>query len=364
MRETENTARLLGGRYRLGGYLGGGGMADVYRAMDVRLQRVVAVKVFRSGVDATGRQRFEEEARMLAGLHHPGLVPVFDSSAGDGDELFLVMQLVEGHTLADAIAQGPMPPQEVQRLGRELSEVLDYVHESGIIHRDVKPSNVLISHDSRVFLADFGVSRLTDAVGRLTSSGIVGTATYMAPEQVRGSESTFPLDVYSLGLVLLECATGRVEYPGTGVETAMARLARPPHVPGDLPEPLVSTLRAMTATDPAQRPSARECAALLGGEQAAAPTIRIERSPVDDAPTQPGTRLYPMGAQATAPARGRWRLAAGGAAALAVLAGLLVFWPSGTPERPPEPTLPPASGPAGVQRLPADLANLERLVQE
>lgn len=365
----DRDAPLLGGRYRLGSCLGGGGMADVYRATDVRLDRVVAVKRFRSGTDETGRARFEDEARLLASLNHPGLVPVHDASAS-GDELYLVMQLVVGETLAELIGRGPLPPAQVADLGRQLAEVLDYVHSNRIVHRDVKPSNVLLSDEGRVFLADFGISRLADAVGSMTASGVImGTATYMAPEQVRGIDLAYPVDVYALGLVLLECVTGRVEYDGSGAEAAVARLTRTPHVPEWLPEPLAGTLRVMTADDPQQRPSAARCADLLGGDATETiPAVSAAPAPLppsDAEPaTIPGTQFLPLTTQqavAELPERrfGWPLLATLGALTLLVVAFFLI--PS-QPE-PTGPGLPPVSGPAGVERLPADLANLERLVR-
>lgn len=395
MLEAEPPARLLGDRYRLGACLGGGGMADVYRASDIRLERLVAVKVFRSGTDESGRARFEEEARLLAGLNHPGLVPLYDAGAGDG-ELYLVMHLVSGETLSSTIARGPMPSGHVAEIGRQLAEVLGYVHDNGIVHRDVKPSNVLISQEGRVFLADFGISRLADAVGQMTGTGIImGTATYMAPEQVRGDHVGFPADVYALGLVLLECVTGQVEYAGSGVETAVARLARQPHVPVGVPEPLGGLLRSMTALDPAQRPSAAECAAALSPEaiQAAVPPPTSAESTTDirpvlattpattpatataasadpaDPPTIPGTRMFGAEAPLENPPKSRgivrfWPWLAAGAAGVVLLLAVLLLLPSV-----PEPTdssaqLPPAAGPPGAARLPEDLANLDRLVHK
>lgn len=360
-------APVLGGRYRLGTCLGGGGMADVYRAVDTRLDRLVAVKLFRSGTDENGRQRFEDEARLLAGLSHPGLVPVHDASAS-GDELYLVMQLVEGATLSDQLAAGPLSPMQVAALGHQLAAVLDYVHSNGIVHRDVKPSNVLLSSEGRVFLADFGVSRLADAVGRMTASGVVmGTATYMAPEQVRGDDIAYPVDIYALGLVLLECVTGRVEYEGAGAEAAVARLTRAPQIPDGLAEPLTGVLREMLSEDPQQRPSAARCADLLSGEATEIIPAVSEASGTEP-PTVPGTQLLPPETERAVAAqperrrtRGRWPLVAALAGLVLLVVGFFLF-PSGT-EPDTSPTLPPASGPAGVERLPADLANLERMVR-
>lgn len=361
MSEAESPA-LLGGRYRLGASLGGGGMAEVYRATDTRLGRVVAVKIFRAGTDSTGRARFEEEARLLAGLNHPGLVTVHDADASSG-ELFLVMELVNGQTLADGISRGPLPAAQVLDLGQRLADVLVYVHENGIVHRDVKPSNVLLSVDGGVFLADFGISRLADAVGRMTGSGIIGTAAYLAPEQVEGAEPEFAVDIYALGLVLLECLTGRPEYPGSGVETVMARLTRAPQVPDEVPEPLRSTLRAMTATDPRSRPSAADCVAALRGDIEI--TQRIPRvQPEAQTTFRPATAVYehPIHHPIHDERKRRWSaFALGGVALVAGLLLLIVGLNFGSTQD-QTPTLPAAPGPPGIERVPQDLANLERLV--
>ncbi|MER7014138.1 serine/threonine-protein kinase [Saccharopolyspora sp. NPDC000359] len=346
-------APLLGGRYRLGARIGSGGMADVHRAMDTRLQRVVAAKVFRSGADAAGRERFAEEARTLAGLSHPGLVTVHDFSAGP-DELYLIMELVEGRTLADEVHFGPLPPQRVAEVGSRLADVLAHVHDNGIVHRDVKPSNVLIGGDGSVYLADFGISRLAAATARRTSSGVlIGTATYMSPEQVSGGEVGYPADVYALGLVLLESVTGRVEYPGSGAESAVARLVRAPEVPLSLPTGLHRALLLMTASDPAKRPTAAECADLLAGRS----TDIIPR--IQGEPPRPATQLLPK----PEPPRRRnlkpWLISGAGLGVL--LVALLVFL--ALPPLPDAPALPPVSGPAGMERLPEDLANLEGLIR-
>lgn len=373
--------KLLGGRYRLGRRLGRGGMSVVHRAVDTRLGRPVAVKIFRSDADEASRRRFEDEARLLARLSHPGLVAVHDAGAesGDGDP-YLVMQLVEGRTLSAALRAGAFETEQVVELGRRLAEVLAHVHANGIVHRDVKPSNVLITDEGRVFLADFGISRLVHAVGRVTDSGVImGSAHYMAPEQVRDEDVDHAADVYALGLVLLECATGRAEYDGTKTEAAVARLTREPRIPDWLPDPLAEVLPAMTAYDPERRPSAARCARLLaagtaetgGGGDAAA---TADTAAAGDAGTPVGTSdaVVPRrdsadtaehGADPVPPRpRRRRALLLGTAGLLLLLLGGAALLVPGA-DVPDRPVLPPESGPPGAERLPADLADLDGLVR-
>ncbi|WP_189155794.1 serine/threonine-protein kinase [Lentzea pudingi] len=253
---------LLAGRYRLLDMVGTGGMAEVYRAEDTVLGRAVAVKVFRSGWDDTARHRFEAEVRTLAGLSHPGLVPVHDACTED-DTPFLVMRLVEGRTLRAEIADGPLSAQRVRRLSMNLAEALAYVHAQGVVHRDVKPSNILLDALDKPYLADFGLAHLPGATRLTRADQMVGTAAYLAPEQVRGSDVDYPADIYALGLVLLECLTARREYPGSEVEAAVARLHRSPAIPEHLPADLVRLLSSMTASAPDQRPAAVDCVRAL-----------------------------------------------------------------------------------------------------
>lgn len=332
--------QVLAGRYELGERIGGGGMADVYRAVDRRLERPVAVKVFRPGTDAAGRRRFEAEARTVAGLAHPGLVPVYDVGL-DGAAPFLVMQLVDGPTLARQIAAGPLPAGRAAKVGTELARTLAYVHSHGIVHRDVKPSNVLVDPSGRVLLTDFGVSRLVDAT-RMTATGqAIGTAAYLAPEQVRGATAGPPADVYALGLVLLECLTGEAAYHGSNpVEIAVARLHRPPEVPSSVPPALASTITAMVATDPASRPTAEACGRQLAGAADAAgpvapaavtaPTTVFDPAPTRQLPAQPEPS-GPRAAAALAAVRGLGRRHpwAVGAGALALVAVAVVATVSG-----------------------------------
>jgi serine/threonine protein kinase len=253
---------LLPGGYRIGERLGAGGMGVVYQAIHEPSDTAVAIKVLREG--ATD-QRFREEGDVLARLNHPGLVGVVGEGEFGGNP-FLALVYVPGPTLRELLELGPLQPGEVARVGADLARTLAYVHEQDIVHRDVKPSNVLIAADGRPVLNDFGVSYRQGRT-RWTATGFVnGTAAYLAPEQVRGDPPTAPLDIYALGLVLLECLSGFPEYDGPAIECAVARLHRPPRRPHDAPGWLADILMRMTATDPAARPTALEAAELLASE--------------------------------------------------------------------------------------------------
>jgi eukaryotic-like serine/threonine-protein kinase len=255
--------RLLDDRYRLGSLLGVGGVAEVYRAIDERLHRGVAVKLFRGDV-ADQLHRHEDEMRTLARLNHASLVTVFDSGTDEvTQQPYLVMALVEGSTLADQLRAGRMSTQRTAEVGAAVAGALAYVHGQGLIHRDVKPANVLISNAGRVFLADFGIARLVDSAHVTQAGDVLGTPAFFAPEQVTGEPVGPPADVYALGLVLLECLTGRREYDGSSLEVAMARLNRPPEIPPSLPASWRSVLTGMTAREPTSRLSAAQVADAL-----------------------------------------------------------------------------------------------------
>jgi serine/threonine protein kinase len=208
-------------------------------------------------------------------------VTVFDMSF-DGERPFLVLSLATGGTLRDRLDTGALLPSRVAEIGATVAEALAHVHERGIVHRDIKPSNVLFDDEGDCYLADFGIARALGRAHLTDTNEFVGTAAYLAPEQVEGRSLSPAADVYALGLVLLECLTGEPEYTGTDVEAALARLTRPPRVPGAWGPEWRAVLTAMTATNPEDRPDAERCAALLRALEAGQTvpmTVPTRRSP-------------------------------------------------------------------------------------
>ena len=250
----EWTPGTLGGRYDVGRLLGSGGTARVFSAYDRLLGREVAVKVFDRGAVAIEQRRRLREVSILGSIDHPGVVALHDSGT-EGDRTYLVMQLVDGENLAERLLSGPLPQDQVTTMAIRLAEAVAHMHERGVTHRDLKPANVLLGADGPV-IADFGVAHALDLT-QITATGTVpGTAAYMAPEQVLGELTGPPADVYALGLVLLECLTAEREYPGTMAESALARLNRPPRIPGHVPAELSHVIERMTAREPKERPTA------------------------------------------------------------------------------------------------------------
>ncbi len=292
---------LLSDRFLIVSLIGTGGMASVYRATDTALGRPVAVKLFRAAEGASDPARQSGEIALLASLNHFALVTLFDAGTTDvtgTPRTFIVMELVNGPDLRTRIEEGPLSSSDVGMMGTDIAEALHYVHEQGIIHRDVKPANVLLApsgfpgRSMHAKLADFGIARLLDET-RLTATGsLLGTASYLSPEQALGSTIGPPTDVYSLGLVLLECLSGVRAYPGTAVESAMARLQRQPEIPSALGRDWTAILRSMTARDAADRPTAAEAALLLralasGTAETEATTLLLPTSsPTNAAPTE------------------------------------------------------------------------------
>jgi hypothetical protein len=248
-------------------------VGTVHRARDEFLERDVAIKLIAPPVsDADDLRRDEDEVKVLARLNHHGLVTLFDAGSDTSDllgpRLYLVMELVDGPDLRDRLAQGPLPPLAVAQIGYDMAKALGYVHDHGVIHRDVKPANIMMfdyHNDAarvRAKLTDFGIAVMMEAP--VAGGAFVGTAAYVSPEQAKGEALGPPSDIYSLGLVLLECLTGVVSYPGEALPSALARLLQSPDIPAHLGPQWVRLLTSMTATDPAARPSARETAMSLG----------------------------------------------------------------------------------------------------
>lgn len=230
-------------------------MGDVYEAHDQLLERRVAVKVFRAA-SPVDRTRFDAEVRVLAGLNHPGLVHVHDAGT-HGHDAFVVLELIDGPPLAASLREGrALPAEQVRVIGAQLADALDYIHRQGVVHRDVTPSNILCDPSGRPRLVDFGIARLLESPRMTATATTIGTAAFMAPEQVQGHEVTPAADVYALGLVLLEALTGRREFAGPMHEVAVARLSRDPDTTTGVPIAWQPLLHDMVQRDPAKRPTA------------------------------------------------------------------------------------------------------------
>jgi eukaryotic-like serine/threonine-protein kinase len=255
--------RVLAGRYALEDELAAGGFARVYRAIDRRLNRPVAVKVLDAGrvasADPGAMQRFVREARSSAGFTHPHAVTVFDAGEADG-ELFLVMELVDGPSLAQLLAErGQLPEDEAVRIATQVLSALGAAHASGIVHRDVKPANILLDARGNSKLADFGIAkRFDDLTDSLTATGLViGTLRYLAPEQARGEQLSPAADVYAVGVILHEMLTGSPPFADESLLAAANRDRQPvPRVDAvraDVTLPVADAVARALAPDPADR---------------------------------------------------------------------------------------------------------------
>ncbi|MFI9456841.1 protein kinase [Amycolatopsis sp. NPDC052450] len=259
--DPDHLPRRLAGRYEVGELLGRGATSRVFRAHDLHEGREVALKLFHADTMLRDERRREQEIETLSAVRHPGLVPLYDAGSDDG-YTYLTMRLVDGPNLAQRLRSGPLPQDAVVELAARLADALAHVHAHGITHRDLKPANILIADDGPL-IGDFGVAHAFDATRVTETGGVVGTAAYMAPEQVRGENVGPPADIYSLGLVLLECLSGEREYTGTPVEAAVGRLHRPPRIPDGLSVTMTTLLRGMTARKPSQRPTAAAISRIL-----------------------------------------------------------------------------------------------------
>src|SRR5215211_5180637 len=313
---------LLDGRYRVLKHLGSGGMASVLLCRDERLDRLVAVKRLHADSPADVERRFVREAKLGASLNHANLVSVFDT-ATDEEGVLIVMEYVQGEPLSRALRHGPLEPERIATMAIELGDALDHAHSQGVVHRDVKPANVLLRDDGVTKLVDLGIATASDQT-RITHSGtVLGTAAYMAPEQLEGDEAGPPADVYAMAVVCFEALAGERPRSGrTPLEIAQRIDVDPPpdlreHWPKAPPAAAELLMRGM-ARGPAERPSSagelgRELARGLEDDPATAPTHRFTRETA-----APPRGMRPTGeARPSGPSRG---LVIGLAAAFAAIA--------------------------------------------
>jgi len=258
--------------YRVTGKLGEGGMGEVYRATDTRLGRDVAIKVLPTSFAANAQSmaRFEREAQVLASLNHPGIASVFGLEESSGIR-GLVMELVEGPTLADRLCQGPIQLEEALHIAKQMAEALEYAHEHGVIHRDLKPANVKVTSDGTVKLLDFGLAKAMEGDSTAadisssptislaaTQAGIIlGTAAYMSPEQARGKPVDRRADIWAFGVLLYEMLSGKRLYEGETTSDILARvIEREPELsqlPTNTPAPIRQLIRRSLTKNPRQR---------------------------------------------------------------------------------------------------------------
>jgi serine/threonine-protein kinase len=290
----------LAGRYRLVRRLASGGMGQVWRANDEILRRPVAVKLLRTeyAEDPEFVDRFRAEARRTAALSHPGIASVFDyGETGEGERTtaYLVMELVEGEPLSMLLArEGRLSATNTLDVIAQSALALDSAHQAGVVHRDVKPSNLLLRHDGVVKVTDFGIAHAADEVQRTESGVVVGTAAYLSPEQVACQPATAASDIYALGIVAYECLAGR--RPFTGEHPIALALAHRRSAPPPLPEEIPESVRELVAWTMAKAPRARPRSAGLLGRQALATRAGLPDTPrPEDAGSGPGGWLPVMG---------------------------------------------------------------------
>src|SRR3990172_6703371 len=291
MRATVTMIGRTVAHYHITALLGRGGMGDVYRAEDTRLGRLVALKFLppHRTEEKTAVERFLREARAASALNHPSIVTIHEIAEFE-EERFIVMELVEGQTLR-ALMLGPVSLEKLLEVGRQVARALAVAHAAGIIHRDIKPENIMVREDGLVKVLDFGLARLVpstpadsgvETAERTAPGTLVGTARYMSPEQVRGETLTSATDVFSLGIVLYELATGRhpfaADSPMAPMEVLSAILSQSPLPPSrlkpEIPASLDALILKLLAKDPELRPAAAEVErVMLSGPERVTPRI-------------------------------------------------------------------------------------------
>lgn len=288
------TPKNLSSRYELGEIIGFGGMSEVHKACDLRLNRDVAIKVLRADLarDPTFYLRFKREAQNAAALNHPAIVAVYDTGEAeiDGGPLpYIVMEYVDGDTLRDIVrSEGPLPPRRAMEVVADVCAALDFSHKAGIVHRDMKPANIMINQAGAVKVMDFGIARaIADAANPMTqTAAVIGTAQYLSPEQARGETVDARSDVYSVGCVLFEILTGEPPFTGDSpIAVAYQHVREDPRLPSlvreGVPRELDSVVLKAMSKNPANRyQTAAEMRAdlirVLGGQRPSAPMVMTD----------------------------------------------------------------------------------------
>jgi serine/threonine-protein kinase len=373
-------ARVLNGRYEVESRLGEGGMATVFGGSDRLLGRKVAIKVLarQYAKDPTAVERFRREAQAAAGLNHPNVVSVFDTGSDDGIH-YIVMEQVEGRTLADVILkQGALQPSRASDIAVGVCRALSSAHENGMVHRDVKPGNVLLTADGGVKVADFGIARVA-SVDTLTATGsVLGTASYLSPEQARGGSIDARSDIYSLGCVLYEMLTGKPPFDGdTPLSIAYKHVEEEPVPPSSLNPAVPPELEAVVTKAMAKDPDDRygSAAEMAGDLREAAPTApleptaaipKVERTDVLPVSPQGPASTEPLPATVTSDVRRRWWPAAavaGGLAALGLALALTLGRENPLSTASPSPSQEPTS-PAPTTTSPPPIVPLEAAIAQ
>ncbi|MFC3502804.1 protein kinase [Micromonospora krabiensis] len=358
---------LIGDRYRLAGRIAGGGMGEVWRAEDETLNRPVAVKLMRAHItsDSSAGERFRREARAMAALRHPGVADVYDygeADQPDGRRLaYIVMAYVGGQPLSARIAEvGRLSVAETVSIVAQTARALQAAHDIGVVHRDVKPGNLIIEPDGHVVLVDFGIAVSSEATSLTATNQVLGTALYMAPEQLSRQTVTPAVDVYALGAVAYHCLAGHPPFPGDNpIAVAVRRLEEaPPPLPDDVPP----AVRDLVATAMARAPEHRfaSAGAMAAAAEAAtgplAGTAAATLAATDvlgvAVPTAPAAAVHPnpVAAEGERGSAGRRRLIIGlSVAALATaVAAVVLADPAGwTPGRSGVPSSPGVNSPSG-----------------
>ena len=250
---------VLAGRYRLEGRIATGGMGEVWRAADTVLERPVAVKLLRSGYsgDPETLARFRAEARHAAAVSHPGIAHVYDyGEGGPDDSPFLVMELVDGPALTELVAGGPLDAVQTLDVVAQAAAALAAAHAAGLVHRDIKPGNLLVGRGGIVKITDFGIAYAAGSAPLTRTGALIGTPAYLAPERIAGAPATPACDLYSLGIVAYECLAGAPPFTGSPMQIALAHQRRGvPPLPASVPRPVARFVADLSARDPMARPA-------------------------------------------------------------------------------------------------------------